>query len=199
MPYNDNEYVASQLQLITRESTDRSIGGIWCEILKTIFPWQDYILEYNEHEMEKNYYDITKLDYETYEEYKQSRTYDQLNGLEQPDTIRVAIRSRKDEANSIPFFTVFCRSALDEDRRTAWVQEQSHLRRALGKAYQERKECHECPLRGAVAVGRMVQFYEYKADGDLIPVWPWGTCEWHIRRDAEHVQGLLDEIASNHH
>lgn len=70
------------------------------------------------------------------------------------------------------FFAIVCATAVYRDKTSVRLREYSQL-------------------RGAVAVGQSVQFFNWGEDG-FLRVFPWATHPFDIKSDHYAVQGCLD-------
>jgi hypothetical protein len=96
------------------------------------------------------------------------------------------------------FFAITCATAVYQDKTSVRLRASSELRRLLAEIYHTRVTNGQySQLRGAVAVGQSVQFFNWGEDG-VLRVFPWATHPFDIKGDHYAVQGCLDIVVQNH-
>ncbi|KAL3411776.1 synaptobrevin-domain-containing protein [Aspergillus fumigatus] len=89
------------------------------------------------------------------------------------------------------FFAIVCATAVYRDKTSVRLRAASELRRLLAEIYHTRVTNGQySQLRGAVAVGQSVQFFNWGEDG-FLRVFPWATHPFDIKSDHYAVQAKV--------
>ncbi|KAF7122660.1 hypothetical protein CNMCM5793_000770 [Aspergillus hiratsukae] len=96
------------------------------------------------------------------------------------------------------FFAIVCSTAVYRDKTSVRLRAANELRRLLAEIYHTRVTNGQyTPLRGAVAVGQSVQFFNWGEDG-VLRMFPFGAHPFDIKDDHFAVQGCLDIVVQHH-